>query len=328
MENCTCNYSDGETLSTNKPVIKITANNNCTFKSTYNYVVDSTTQTFLVSEDGTYLYATIEDFNSNYILSDFYWVVENPVEYIGEFANLYNPNESELNKLAKVRFFDDVDMGQFISALFTIPFTIPDELITGTKKNIVLGNYNTLIKSKGLTTYKMLVNMGEIVIPEKYGNVYDYIDSECILHLPYFDKIYLNNEYVIGQTLRIEYVIDLYSGNTTANIYSSFTGGVIESVNVSIAQNIPFIQKATNNVIGLISNINKNNIDTANVTITRNKPYNVETVFGSETVDFGRIGDYNGFIKVSDVVLNSSATNEEKTEIIDLLKEGVTIYEN
>ena len=219
-------------------------------------------------------------------------------------------------------------MGQYITALFKIPFEIPTDLITDEKRNIVLGKFDTNVSANGLTTYNMVVDIGVITVPEKYENVYDYIDTECILNLPYFDKVYLSNEFVIGQTVRIEYIIDLYSGNATCNIYSSFTGGIVESTNGVICCNIPFVQKTNNSVVGLISNINKNIIDTAYIEVIRNKPYNVETVFGAETIDFGVIGDYTGYIEVSDVVLNSNATNEEKNEITNLLKEGVTINEN
>lgn len=326
IKNCTCNYSDGEVITDDKPEIILTANNGYEFDGVFSLKYGAITTFFTLSDDKTTLTETISD-GYNYILNDVYVAVKK-VEKIGEFTRLYNPVESELTELAKVRFQNDVDMGQYITALFKIPFEIPTDLITEEKRNIVLGTLDTNVTANGLTTYNMVVNVGTITVPEKYENVYDYIDTECILNLPYFDKVYLSNEFVIGQTVRIEYIIDLYSGNATCNIYSSFTGGIVESTNGVICCNIPFVQKTNNSVVGLISNINKNIIDTAYIEVIRNKPYNVETVFGAETIDFGVIGYYTGYIEVSDVVLNSSATNEEKNEITDLLKEGVTINEN
>lgn len=326
LKNCTCNYSDGEVITDEKPKIILTANDGFIFDEIYTYLRGVITSSFSLNDEKTELSTTISS-GYNYELDEEYKAVKK-VESIGDFTRIYNPVETELTELAKVRFQNDIDMGQYITALFKIPFELPTELITEEKRNIILGTYDTNVSCNGLTTYNLVVNIGEITTPEKYQNVYDYIDTECILNLPFFDKVYLSNEFVIGQTLRIEYIIDLYSGNATCNIYSSFTGGIVESVNGVISCNIPFVQKTNNSVIGLISNINKNIIDTAYIEVIRNKPYNVETVFGSETIDFGVIGSYNGFIKVSDVVLNSSATNEEKNEIIDLLKEGVTINEN
>lgn len=326
LKNCTCNYSNGEVITDDKPNIILTANNGYEFDGVFSLKRGAITTNFTVSDDKSTLTESITD-GYNYTLNDEYIAVKK-VEKIGEFTRLYNPVESELTELAKVRFHNDVDMGQYITALFKIPFEISTDLITEEKRNIILGTLDTNVTANGLTTYNMVVNVGTITVPEKYENVYDYIDTECILNLPYFDKIYLSNEFVIGQTLRIEYIIDLYSGNATCNIYSSFTGGIVESTNGVICCNIPFVQKTNNSVVGLISNINKNIIDTAYIEVIRNRPYNVETVFGSETIDFGVIGDYTGYIEVSDVVLNSSATNEEKNEITDLLKEGVTINEN
>lgn len=326
LKNCTCNYSNGEVITDDKPEIILTANNGYEFDGVFSLKRGAITTNFTVSDDKSTLTESVTD-GYNYVLNDEYIAVKK-VEKIGEFTRLYNPVESELTELAKVRFQNDVDMGQYITALFKIPFEIPTDLITEEKRNIVLGTLDTNVTANGLTTYNMVVDVGTITIPEKYENVYDYIDTECILNLPYFDKIYLSNEFVIGQTVRIEYIIDLYSGNATCNIYSSFTGGIVESTNGVICCNIPFVQKTNNSVVGLISNINKNIIDTAYIEVIRNKPYNVETVFGTETIDFGVIGDYTGYIEVSDVVLNSSATNEEKNEITDLLKEGVTINEN
>lgn len=323
LKNCTCNYSNGEVITDDKPEIILTANNGYEFDGVFSLKRGAITTNFTVSDDKSTLTESISD-GYNYTLNDEYIAVKK-VEKIGEFTRLYNPVESELTELAKVRFQNDVDMGQYITALFKIPFEIPTDLITDEKRNIVLGTLDTNVAANGLTTYNMIVNIGTITVPEKYENVYDYIDTECVLNLPYFDKIYLSNEFVIGQTVRIEYIIDLYSGNATCNIYSSFTGGIVESTNGVICCNIPFVQKTNNSVVGLISNINKNIIDTAYIEVIRNKPYNVETVFGAETIDFGIIGNYTGYIEVSDVVLNSSATNEEKNEITDLLKEGVTI---
>lgn len=322
LKNCTCNYSNGEVITDDKPDIILTANNGYEFDGVFSLKRGAFTTNFTVSDDKSTLTESVTD-GYNYVLNDEYIAVKK-VEKIGEFTRIYNPVESELTELAKVRFQNDIDMGQYITALFKIPFEIPTDLITE-KRNIILGTLDTNVTANGLITYNMVVDVGTITIPEKYENVYDYIDTECILHLPYFDKIYLNNEFVIGQTVRIEYLVDLYSGNATYNIYSSFTGGIVESANGVICCNIPFVQKTNNSVVGLISNINKNIIDTAYIEVIRNIPYNVNTIFGGETIEYGVIGDYEGFTRCENVLLNSRATNTEKEEIIKLLNEGVIL---
>ena len=330
LKNCTCNYSDGENITNDKPDIILTANNGYEFDGVYKYMCGTITKTFSGSDDKKTLSINILD-GYNYKLNDEYNATKS-VEKIGNFANIYYTNENELTELSKVRFVNSssemVDYGSFITALYKLPFPIDSGILANEKSNIILGNYDSNVKSTRLITYKTEIDGGIISVPEKYQNVYDYLNTECILHLPNFNKMYINTEYVIGQTLTIKYIIDLYTGNITANVYSSFIDDIIETQTQQIAENIPFIQKQTNSVVGTVSNINKNTITTAFIEIVRNIPYDNETIFGKETIDYCVIGTKTGYIKVSDVVLNCTATVEEKEEIEQLLKEGVFINEH
>ena len=325
FKNCTCNYSDGEIITNDKPNIILTANNGYEFDGKFSYSQGSITDFFNNSTDKTTLTTSISN-GYNYVLDDKYTAIKK-VEKIGNFANLYYTNENELTELSKVRFVNansgTVDYGSFITALYLLPFPIDTTLLAKEKSNIILGNYDSNVKSTRFITYKIEVDGGTITIPEKYKNVYDFLNTECILHLPFFNKMYINTEYVIGHTLTIKYIIDLYTGNVTTNVYSSFVNDIIETQTQQIAENIPFIQKQTNSVVGTISNINKNVIDTSYIEIVRNIPYDSKNVFGRETIDYGVIGAYTGYIRVSDVVLQTTATIDEKEEIIQLLKEGV-----
>lgn len=330
LKNCTCNYSDGEVITNDKPEIILTANNGYEFSGVYTFLRDVNTYSFSVSDDKKTLTESISD-GYNYELNDEYKATKS-VEKIGNFANLYYTNENELTELSKVRFANssstNVDYGNFITALYKLPFPIDSGILAEEKSTIILGNYDSKVASTRLMTYKTEIDGGIISVPEKYKNVYDYLNTECILHLPHFNKMYINTEYVIGQTLTIKYIIDLYTGNVTANVYSSFIDDIIETQTQQIAENIPFIQKQNNSIIGTVSNINKNTITTAFIEIVRNIPYYNENIFGKETIDYCVIGTKTGYIKVSDVVLNCTATVEEKEEIEQLLKEGVFINEH
>ena len=330
LKNCTCNYSDGEVITNDKPDIILTANNGYEFDGVFSLKRGAITTNFIVSDDKSTLTKSITD-GYNYVLNDKYIAVKK-VEKIGNFANIYYTNENELTELSKVRFAnassETVDYGSFITALYKLPFPIDSGILANEKSNIILGNYDSNVKSTRLITYKTEIDGGIISVPEKYKNVYDYLNTECILHLPNFNKMYINTEYVIGQTLTIKYIIDLYTGNVTANVYSSFIDDIIETQTQQIAENIPFIQKQNNSIVGTVSNINKNAITTAFIEIVRNIPYDNENIFGKETIDYCVIGTKTGYIKVSDVVLNCTATVEEKEEIEQLLKEGVFINEH
>lgn len=218
-----------------------------------------------------------------------------------------------------------VDMGQYISALYVMPFPIPEDLLSGEKHSIVLGNVTTQVQSSMLMNYYFHIDFGTIIVPEKYHNVYDFLNTQCILHLPYMDSVYINAEYVIGQEITIDYVVDLYSGACTVNIFSSFINDIVESVKGNIYVTIPFIQGISNGVVGTLSGMYQHNKDYAYMEVVRNIPYDVKTPFGKLTKDYGKIGDYTGYIKASEIKLESKATVDEKNSIENLLKNGVFI---
>ena len=324
--NCTCNKNDGGIFGIDDPII-ITADEGYFFLDIYGFSRGNVLET-VSSKDGGKTLQIDYEYKSPYLspdvwLKDDYSATKKTVS-ANDFTYLYSPTTEELNELAKKRYINDFDFGTYILNLYKMPFAIP-EVLKGGKRAIVLGHNKTDVLSESLVDYELTVDLGEIEVPEKYSNVYDYMNTECILYLPFFDKIYLNTEYVIGKKVTIELKVDLYSGECTANIFSTFTNEIIESVTSKIALQIPFIQKTNENVTGNISNIYKTGFSSPFIEVSRNIPYNVDTIFGRETVDFGTIGDYTGYIKVSDTALICSATNDEKTEIENLLETGVFI---
>lgn len=331
FNNCTCSYSDGEFYSPDKP-ITITANSGYQFigEFGFNYAYFGYRGKFI--NEGERLYCDKDLSNAISIeLDDNYSATVTPVEPVepvSAFTNLYLTNADELTLLSKERFQNrdttPIDFGNYITNLYNTPFKVPLNMVGGSS-NIVLGNYKTSVPSTLLNSSKFIIDMGTIKVTEKYNNVYDYSNVMYILHLPYFDKIYLDSEYVVNQTIKIEYVFDIYTGSATVNVYSSFIDSIIESRTNIIVSQIPFMEKQTNTVIGNITTVNKNNIPSPFIEVVRNIPYNVDTIFGGETIEYGVIGDYTGFTRCENILLNSSATNIEKDEIIKLLNDGVIL---
>ena len=324
--NATCNYSDGEVFKTSKDII-ITANEGYTFKGQYSYF--DGLETMFFTNKGTYLIATINEYPEGDIELDDNYVATREVEQLGSFVNLYKTNQAELTELSKVRFYESMgqvtDYGQYINSLYILPFDIPSDIL-GDKSTILLGNLDSGVESTLISNYMFDFDAGEIEVPLKYNNIYDFVNTECILHLPFLDKVYLNTEYVIGQKLTITFTIELYSGTLTANIKSSFNNEIVASVQGLIGMNIPFIQKSNGNVINSISNVYKNRNNRCFVEVNRNIPYTKNNnVFGGSVVEYGRIGDYTGYLECDKIVLETSATNQEQEEIKNLLRNGVFI---
>ena len=321
---CSCNYSDGETISPSKPRLEIVADDGFIFLNVFKYKQAGVTKYLNKSDDNKMLYKDLDTRGLN--LNDVYTAVTAP-KTMTSFVHLYKTNDNELSALAKARFKDvsgnTVDYGQYISALYRIPVDLSN--ITGDTSNIMLGQYDSMVASTLLNQYLMDIDGGTITIPEKFSNAYDYLTTECILHLPFLDEINLPPHYVVNQTINIKYKLDLYSGILTASIYSSYLNSIVANTSGIIVTNIPFIQKQTDNVVNSLTKVFTNLIPTAFMEVTRNIPYDNVNVFGKECVDFDMIGNKTGYLKCDNVALVTKATKNEKDEIMSLLKDGIML---
>ena len=321
---CSCNYSDGETISPSKPRLEIVADDGFIFLNEFKYKQAGVTKYLNKSDDNKMLYKDLTTRGLN--LNDVYTAVTAP-KTMTSFVHLYKTNDNELSALAKARFKDvsgnTVDYGQYISALYRIPVDLTN--ISGDTSNIMLGQYDSMVASTLLNQYLIDIDGGAITIPEKFNNAYDYLTTECILHLPFLDEINLPAHYVVNQTINIKYKLDLYSGTLTASIYSSYLNSIVANTSGVIVTNIPFIQKQTDNVVNSLSNVFTNLIPTAFMEVTRNIPYDNVNVFGKECVDFDMIGNKTGYLKCDNISLVTKATINEKNEIMSLLKDGIIL---
>ena len=321
---CSCNYSDGETISPSKPRLEIVADDGFIFLNAFKYKQAGVTKYLNKSDDNKMLYKDLDTRGLN--LNDVYTAVTAP-KTMTSFVHLYKTNDNELSALAKARFKDvsgsTVDYGQYISALYRIPVDLSN--ITGDTSNIMLGQYDSMVASTLLNQYLVDIDGGAITIPEKFHNAYDYLNTECILHLPFLDEINLPPHYVVNQTINIKYKLDLYSGTLTASIYSSYLNSIVANTSGVIVTNIPFIQKQTDNVVNSLTSVFTNLIPTAFMEVTRNIPYDNVNIYGKECVDFDMIGNKTGYLKCDNVSLVTKATKNEKDEIMSLLKDGIIL---
>ena len=321
---CSCNYSDGETISPSKSRLEIVADDGFIFLNQFKYKQAGVTKYLNKSDDNKMLYKDLDTRGLN--LNDVYTAVTAP-KTMTSFVHLYKTNDNELSALAKARFKDvsgnTVDYGQYISTLYRIPIDLSN--ITGDTSNIMLGQYDSMVASTLLNQYLLDIDGGAITIPEKFHNAYDYLNTECILHLPFLDDINLPPHYVVKQTINIKYKLDLYSGTLTASIYSSYLNSIVANTSGIIVTNIPFIQKQTDNVVNELTKVFTNLIPTAFMEVTRNIPYDSINVFGKECVDYDMIGNKTGYLKCDNVALVSKATKNEKDEIMSLLKDGIIL---
>lgn len=216
------------------------------------------------------------------------------------------------------------DLSNFILGVLELPFPIEKNLV-GDETPIIIADRKLKTTAKTIYTDEYTINIGSITIPAKYNNSYDYMNTTIRLHLPYMSIIELEAEYVIENTISINYVINLYDGETTVNIHSDKVNKIIYSENINIGRNIPFINNRTRK-IGDLTNFGgtKNGVNTAFIEVIRNIPIEVN-LFNNEITKQSKLTEVKGFVTIDNIILNSSASLEEQIRIKNELGNGVYI---
>lgn len=250
---------------------------------------------------------------------------------------IYQITQDKLTELNKVRFKtvditssnDAVyDFGQFILGLIELPFAVDPKYI-GNPEPIKLANMDTSVLAPVIKTDLIRVDLGEIFVPAGNSAVEDFSNATALLHLPRSSPIALDLEYVIGQTIGIEYLVDVYSGRATINITSSKIGGdVINTSEVDLGVNIPYTTlintKSVNNIN--ISLGGENHVKTPFIEIVRSDAVLPDGFWTIPVTDEGILSGNSGYVEVQNVELKSSkAMRVEKNEIVSLLASGVII---
>ncbi|MDD5836729.1 MAG: hypothetical protein PUD34_05950 [bacterium] len=330
LTHCTCNYKNGEIVSKDKNII-VTADSGYCFNS--NFDLQTTigdNEFFHRTNDDTqliYYVSNMEDSDTfNYNLNTDI-VAEKITKQLNTFINVYRLSNEQLNSLSKEVVYNKdthANINTFVNSIFILPIQLKDIDVLESDY-IKMGNNTMNTKADVLENYRLLFDIGNISVKEEYQNAYDYIHTDCILHTPFFDTIRLDTEYVINQTIHIAYTVDLYSGICYIEISSTFHNAIFYQNSIKIVEDIPFLNKDRNSIVNQISTTFLNMISKAFIEIKRNKPYFSDDAFGKETIDVSTLTNKQGYIKIDNIELSTSATNDEKEKIVSLLKEGVFI---
>ena len=217
------------------------------------------------------------------------------------------------------------DYGQYILSVLQIPSTIdPNYLMEAT--GIQLAKHNTEIMATEISTDKLVFNMGSLTVPEIHNNLLDYSGVVCVLHLPYSDSIVVDVDYVVGQTLEIEYILDCYTGVATINLKSSKTEQVFFTKESSLGINIPYMSgqwgspENTNIQVG-----GDNRLLIPYMEIKSNDAILVDGFFTVPIVDESKLLGNFGYVVVDNIELKTNATSLENISILNILKDGVVI---
>lgn len=330
--NCSCNYENGAELVKGKPLI-FTANEGYIFNEDISCTDSSDgsdSGMIYRSADNKTLSLPVDDYISSktdITINESISAIK-AISQLNTFANVYKLSDDELYRFSNeyLKVCDkDINAEQFVKKLYKFPLKI-DSINLDDKDNIKLGvqNYNT--KATIVNKYQISFDLGNIEVKEKYHNVYDYLNTHCILHLPFFPSIHLDAEYVVNQKIHIEFIVDMYTGICNALISSSFLqGNVFYESQGNIVQNMPIINRYNDNMVTDLDTRFLIDLKKAYIEIKRNIPYSVTNDFGKPSLEITTLADKKGYLKVEDIQLETDATIDEKEDIIKNLKNGITI---
>lgn len=244
------------------------------------------------------------------------------------FNHVYSMLPSELDKMLEEGFGVDtpsgtIDLRTFMLNLLSFPFSIPPDFI-GKREKIVLGEHTRKTETTALKGDIIQYSLGSIEVPLKYKNAYDFYSAETTLILPYTENISLPPEYVIGATISVEYVVEVYKGTVNINVTSSKTGKPIYNGTTSIGRQIPFISFWK--VLGDESIYTSvyNNQTRAIIEVKRKQPLQLE--YGTDVSEYGTIGDFTGYIEVTEVgLIGSTMGGYEQEQLLSILNKGVIL---
>lgn len=249
--------------------------------------------------------------------------------------SVYVVADDDLSKITAARFAQPVggsdnivDYGRFILGLIKLPFAVDASNIVGTEQ-VKLGPLSTGVFADLMNVDRLTYSLGSISVAGSEGNVLDFADTEAVLHLPYTNPVKLDIDYVVGQTVTVDLLINLYDGTADYNITSSKLGGVVVTEKVRLDIGIPFASPDTTPGSSSPANIDfgvDNGVKTAYIEILRKGQVLPYGFFTSPVVVESTIGFQTGYVVVEDVNLKvPRATASEIAEIERLLGGGVIL---
>ena len=272
------------------------------------------------------------DLNGGNILTNLQ-VITTQVDIVAGANNLYKITKADLKQINIDRFVtigasppSTIDYGTNILGVINLPFNINPDLIQDPEL-IKLGTHETTVTAPKVVTDKLYLNLGDISVPMP-NNSLGFANVRVLIHLPYANSLTLDINEVLGQIINVEYVIDLYNGNSYVNIKSDKSNSIIATSNVDLGVAIPYSSLQGNNNTVYNSNMSlggDNHVKAPYIEIIQNIPILGSGFFTAPITAESTLTNEKGFIQVENINLSVSATSNEKDMILTVLRNGVII---
>ena len=241
------------------------------------------------------------------------------------YAHFYDISNTELHKFSKEQIWDYVgdnteatyDVSKYINNLIELPFTYDtNDLPTST---IAVGKVAATTTAHELKERLYTLDFGKIVVPAKYKNGYDYQVRTCMLYLPYAPTVSIAIDNAMEQTVHIVYKIDMSTGNATITLDNN--GIVFNTLNITISDQLPFLNSSLNTIIKDGQHQIYNDIRTPYLVIIRNQPVLDSKYY--PTNEKTKITNYQGRLKATLLDNTGITDNDDLSELQNILSNGV-----
>lgn len=316
-------------------LIRVNALNNAVFRAeSVGLKTTLTSYFFNLSENDTVATRIINESLFSETVEYFFCTTYQPrPPLVKGYNNVYKLSDIELKEITLARFEggtaeNPVDYGKYILGLISLPFPL-DESYLLESEDIILGDAVFDATGTLLATDTIIYELGAITTVGEYQDFRDYKNVETILHLPYAEKISIPPEYVINETIKIRYTVNLYDGVTLITVTSSKVENhtVVSdstdlniSIPFSIGEDIPERNKPSNIRLG-----GDNGIYKAFIEVLQNEFINTDNALDVYIKDFGTLADFTGFCTVENINFTGIINQTESEMILTMLRNGVVI---
>ncbi len=215
-----------------------------------------------------------------------------------------------------------VSRSDFIVNFLELPFKLEAGYI-GATTDIFLGDATTFVSAPTITSELIYLDLGEIFIDDLDNNSADFIDVKYDLFIPFnAGVVTLEPSEVNGKTISAMMIVDVYSGDTTLNVYNGATVP-IRAVKIKIGRKAPL--KMSRDVVENQGEDNSINSGFNFMFLRKFKPELMSGVFNNLVSINGVLASFSGFIIVDNMELKTNASLDEQNEIMNILKSGVLV---
>lgn len=331
--NCTCNYASGTRFvkgSATPNDITITPISHFKFNGAQRFEYGRQTKTFNIIPNQDY--QVISASGTPYLNENISFNAEAVYHYdkLG-FISIYNPTSSEMEQLAKKRFFNPVqgefiDYSDYIISLKKLYINLP----SAGRQSVYYGSYNTQIQSNVVPSDNIEIDCGTVRITEQYNNRMDYDNTTIEIYLPFIGQFTVDTYKCMGKQMRLKYYVNPISGDCVAKLTREGSTTFFESYEGNVSFEIPIVGTRRDGGIDR-RNYNDNSLYLLNeitpyLLVTRDNPMIANDRTEKPDYSVGLVSNYSGICTFDNIELNmGDMTQDEYNEIISILKTGVIL---